>query len=55
MKPDGTIYETYFDIHDSGFLARVAFGNCFKLRRDAEVHKDEIMAKYQDLRDQGLI
>ena len=29
--------------------------NAFKTYNEAEAHKDEIMKKYQDLRDQGLV
>lgn len=30
-------------------------GNAFKTHEEAEEHKDEIMAKYQDLKDRGIV
>lgn len=30
-------------------------GNAFKTKSEAEAHKDEILEKYQDLRDRGLV
>lgn len=30
-------------------------GNAFKTHEEAEAHIGEIMAKYQDLRDRGLV
>lgn len=53
--PDGSIYDSFISTNDGGFLARIAIGNCFKSRAEAEAHKDDVLAKYQDLRDRGLI
>ena len=53
--PDGSIYDSYISTNDGGHLARIAFGNCFKSREEAEKNKDAVLAKYQDLRDRGLV
>lgn len=55
VRPDGQIYKTRFNDEDSGHIARVVFGNVFKTSEEAEAHKDEVMAKYQALRDEGVI
>lgn len=55
VRPNGSIYDSHFSSDDCGHIARVAFGNCFKSRAEAIVHKDEILAKYQDLIDRGLV
>lgn len=33
--PDGNMYESYFNSNDSGYVARVAFGNVFKTWEEA--------------------
>lgn len=53
--PDGSMYESYFNNNDSGYVARVAFGNVFKTWEEARANKDAVLAKYQDLRDRGLV
>ena len=53
--PDGSMYESYFNNNDSGYVARVAFGNVFKTWEEARANKDAILAKYQELRDKGLV
>lgn len=53
--PDGSMYESYFNNNDSGYVARVAFGNVFKTWEEARANKDAVMAKYQDLRDRGMV
>ena len=53
--PDGSIYDSFISTNDGGHLARIAIGNCFKSRVEAEANKNAVLAKYQDLRDRGLI
>lgn len=53
--PDGSMYESYFNNNDSGYVARVAFGNVFKTWEEARANKDAVLAKYQELRDRGLV
>lgn len=53
--PDGNMYESYFNSNDSGYVARVAFGNVFKTWEEARKNKDAVMAKYQELKDRGLV
>lgn len=53
--PDGSIYDSFISTNDGGHLARIAIGNCFKSRVEAEAHKDDVLAKFQYLRDQGLV
>ena len=55
VKTDGGIRDWYFDKNDSGFLARLYMGNAFKTRAEAEEHKEEIMAKFKELKDKGLV
>lgn len=53
--PDGSIFDSFISTNDGGFLARIAIGNCFKSRAEAEANKHAILAKYQELRDKGLV
>ena len=55
VKTDGRILDWSFDENDSGFLARLYMGNAFKTRAEAEEHKEEIMAKFKELKDKGLV
>lgn len=53
--PNGSIYDSYISTNDGGHLARIAFGNCFKSREEAEKNKGAVLSKYQWLRDKGLV
>ena len=59
--------EIYFIVRQSGEIARqvntrhsvdylfASMGNVFKTEAEAKANRKEIMAKYQDLRDRGLV
>lgn len=59
--------DRFFFIDETGVIRDVRFGgatfdyavllagNAFKTREEAEAHKDEIMTKYQDLSNRGLV
>ena len=53
--PSGEIYSLIFSQKYAAHFALLAMGNAFKTREEAEAHKDKIMAKYQELRDKGLV
>ena len=55
VRIDGNIIEEMFSKKSSFDLTQILIGNAFKTKSEAEAHKDEIMAKYQDLRDRGLV
>ena len=55
VRADGNVFCLRFDDTDSGHLARVAMGVAFKSREEAFRNRDAVLAKYQALRDEGLI
>ena len=55
VRNNGEIYSVTFSESYSLHLSLIAMGNAFKTYEEAEAHIDEIMAKYQDLRDRGLV
>lgn len=55
VRANGEIYSVIFSKSYSLHLSLLAMGNAFKTHEEAEAHIDEIMAKYQDLRDRGLV
>lgn len=55
IRANGEICPFIFFESNSFHLSLLAIGNAFKTRKEAEAHKDEIMAKHQDLRNRGLV
>ena len=59
MKPGerftGEICPFTFFESNSFHLSLLATGNAFKTIEEAEANKDAILAKYQELKDRGLI
>ena len=55
VRTNGEIHSVTFSESYSLHLSLLAMGNAFKTHEEAEAHVDEIMAKYQDLRDRGLV
>ena len=55
VRTNGEIHSVTFSESYSPHLSLLAMGNAFKTHEEAEAHIDEIMAKYQDLRDRGLV
>ena len=55
IRPDGEIRAIIFFPSDGYHLGLVMSGNAFKTEAEAEAHKDDVLAKFQDLRDQGLV
>lgn len=53
--PSGEIYNLIFSQKYAAHFALLAMGNAFKTKTEAEANKDAILAKYQDLRDRGLV
>lgn len=55
VRANGEIFYLNFSDSYSLHLSLLAMGNAFKTHEEAEAHIDEIIAKYQDLRDRGLV
>mgnify|MGYP005758501719 CR=1 FL=1 len=55
VRKNGEIYSVIFSASYSLHLSLLAMGNAFKTYEEAEAHKDEVLAKYQELRDKGLV
>lgn len=55
VRANGEIFYLNFSDSYSLHLSLLAMGNAFKTHEEAEAHIDEIMAKYQELRDKGLV
>ena len=55
VNPKGVVIYLPFDGESATHLSMVAMGNAFKTRAEAEKNKDAVLAKYQDLRDRGLV
>lgn len=55
IRPDGKIRKIIFFPNDAYHCGLLMSGNAFKTEAEAEAHKDDVLAKYQDLRDRGLI
>ena len=55
VTPKGVVLYFSFDSKSATHLGFVMSGNAFKTRAEAEAHKEEILAKYQELRDKGLV
>ena len=55
VTPEGVVLYFSFDSKSASHLGLVMSGNAFKTRAEAEEHKEEVMAKYQELRDKGLV
>lgn len=55
VRTNGEIHSVTFSESYSLHLSLLAMGNAFKTHEEADAHIDEIMAKYQDLRDRGLV
>lgn len=55
VQTDGNV--SYFNlfIKTTFHLSLIVMGNAFKTEAEAEAHKDEVLAKYQELRDKGLV
>ena len=55
VRTNGEIHSVTFSESYSLHLSLLAMGNAFKTHEEAEAHKDEVLAKYQELRDKGLV
>lgn len=55
VRPNKDIFYVVFSTSSSFDLSLLAMGNAFKSREEAEAHKEEILAKYQELKDKGLV
>lgn len=55
IRANGEIFPFIFVGSNSFHLSLLAIGNAFKTREEAEAHKDDVLAKFQYLRDQGLV
>lgn len=55
IRPDGEIRKIIFFPNDAYHCGLLMSGNAFKTEAEAEAHKDDVLAKFQDLRDQGLV
>ena len=55
IRPDGEIRKIIFFPNDAYHCGLLMSGNAFKTIEEAEANKDAILAKYQDLRDRGLV
>lgn len=55
IRANGEIFPFTFFESNSFHLSLLATGNAFKTLEEAIKNKDAILAKYQDLRDQGLV
>lgn len=55
IRPDGEIRKIIFFPNDAYHCGLLMSGNAFKTEAEAEAHKDDVLAKYQDLRDRELI
>ena len=55
IRQDEEIRHIVFSLNNAYHYGLVMSGNAFKTKSEAEAHKDEVLAKYQDLRDRGLV
>ena len=55
IRQDEEIHHIVFSLNNAYHYGLVMSGNAFKTLEEAEAHKDEVLAKYQELRDRGLI
>ena len=55
VSPKGDVLYFSFNSESATHLGLVMSGNAFKTRAEAEEHKEEIMAKFQELIDKGLV
>ena len=55
IDADGTILRGFFKSNNAVYYSLVMFGNAFKTEAEAKANRKEIMEKYQDLRDRGLL
>lgn len=55
IRQDEEIRHIVFSLNNAYHYGLVMSGNAFKTKSEAEAHKDEVLAKYQDLIDRELI
>nr|DAH64381.1 MAG TPA: hypothetical protein [Caudoviricetes sp.] len=55
IDADGTILRGFFKSNNAVYYSLVMFGNAFKTEVEAKANRKEIMAKFQELRDRGLV
>ena len=55
IRQDEEIRHIVFSLNNAYHYGLVMSGNAFKTKSEAEAHKDEVLAKYQELRDKGLV
>ena len=55
IDADGTILRGFFKSNNAVYYSLVMFGNAFKTEVEAKANRKEIMAKFQELRDKGLV
>ena len=54
VTADGRAAAKIFHVNDSGILSRLAFGNVFKTRYEAETNKADILRRYKKLIDERV-
>lgn len=55
IDADETILRGFFKLNNAVYYSLVMSGNAFKTEVEAKANRKEIMAKFQDLRDRGLV
>lgn len=55
IDADGTILRGFFKSNNAVYYSLVMFGNAFKTEVEAKANRKEIMAKFQEARDKGLL
>ena len=55
IRQNEEIRHIVFSLNNAYHYGLVMSGNAFKTKSEAEAHKDEVLAKYQELRDKGLV
>lgn len=55
IDADGTILRGFFKSNNAVHYSLVMCGNAFKTEVEAKANRKEIMAKFQELRDKGLV
>lgn len=55
VNPKGIVIYLSFNGESATHLGLVMSGNAFKTKTEAEENRGEIMKKYQELRDRGLV
>lgn len=55
VLPVGGVFWTFFNSKNAEHLGLVMSGNAFKTRQEARDNVPTVLAKYQELRDKGLV